>query len=140
MKTMWKDIKQLVTLKQSPTPLRSMIEVGDLKLTDAKLIANVFNNYFSNIRSNMANDIPTVTTIFQDYLNGSIYIFQSFELFPTTTFEIEEEISNLNNSFKICWSIQHRIKLLKMLKSILSAPLVHIFLIVYFYLVLFLTN
>jgi hypothetical protein len=35
-----------------------MIEVGDVTLTDAKLIANVFNNYFSNIRSNIANDIP----------------------------------------------------------------------------------
>ncbi len=103
MKNMWKGIKQLVTLKQSPTPLTSIIEVGNVKLTDSKLIANVFNNYFSNIGSNIANGIPTVTTTFQDYL-----------------------ISNLNNS-KSAGPFIIPTKLLKMLKSILSAPLAHLF-------------
>jgi hypothetical protein len=71
-----------------------------------------------------ANDIPTVTTTFQDYLYGNIS--QSFQLFPTTTFEIEEEISNLNNS-KSAGPFSIPTKLLKMLKSILSAPLAHLF-------------
>jgi hypothetical protein len=71
-----------------------------------------------------ANDIPTVTTTFQDYLYGSIS--QSFQLFQTTTFEIEEEISNLNNS-KSAGPFRIPNKLLKMLKSILAAPLAHLF-------------
>jgi hypothetical protein len=76
-----------------------------------------------------------VTTTFQDYLNGSI--FQSFELFPTTTFEIEEEISNLNNSKSAGPFIAT--KLLKMLSPYYQHHS-HIFLIAYFHLVLFLTN
>ena len=66
----------------------------------------------------------TVSTIFQDYLNLSE--FSAFPVFPTTTFEIEEEISNLNNS-KSARPFSIPTKLLKMLKSILSATLAHIF-------------
>ncbi len=69
-------------------------------------------------------DILTVTTTFQDYLYGSIS--QSFQLFPTTTFEIEEEISNLNNS-KSAGPLGIPTKLIKVLKSVLSALLAHLF-------------
>ena len=54
------------------------------------------------------------------YLNRPVA--RSFQLFPTTAFEIEEEISKLNYS-KAVGPFSTPINLLKMLKTILSAPL-----------------
>ena len=124
IKNIWKGIKQLVTLKQSSTFHPSMIEINNKKLINSKEIANAFNNYFSNVGSSIANNIPIVNTTFQEYLSRPAT--QSFQLFPTTTFEIEEEISNFNNS-KATGPFSIPTKLLKMLKSILSAPLAFLF-------------
>ena len=99
----------------------SMIEKDNFKSTDPKLIANAFNDYFSNVGSNISNDIPTVNTTFLQYLNRPVP--QSFQLFPTTTFEIEDIIGTLNKStgpFSIPTN------LLKILKTILSVPLAYL--------------
>ena len=73
-----------------------MIEVDNVKLSTSKLIANAFNNYLSNVGSNVTNNVPRVNATFYQYLNRPVV--QSFQLFPTTAFEIEQEISNFNDS------------------------------------------
>ena len=37
-------------------------------MTDPKSIANVFNNYFANIGSNLASSIPNVGKAFYEYM------------------------------------------------------------------------
>ena len=121
---MWKRIKQIITLKRSSMHIPSMIEKDSLRLTDSKLIANAFNNYFSNVGSNISKDIPIVSTSFLEYLNRPVP--QSFQLFPTTTCEIENIITTFNNS-KSIGPFSIPTKLLKILNTVISAPLACIF-------------
>ena len=124
MKNVWKGIKQLVTLKKSSTSIPSMIEIDNVKLINSNLIANAFNNYFSNVGSNVANNIPRVNATFHQYLSRPVA--RSFQLSPTTAFEIEDEISKFIDS-KAAGPSSIPTNLLKMLKTILSTPLANLF-------------
>ena len=56
----------------------------NVEITDPKMIANAFNNYFTNIGNNLAN---------LDNIKSPLPIV--FFIFPATTNEIETEISQL---------------------------------------------
>ena len=124
MRDMWKGIKQIITVKQSSLHIPSTIDKDNTSLKDSKLIANAFNNYFSNVGSNISNEIPNVSTSFLHYLDRPVP--QGFQLYPTSTLEIESIIGAFNGS-KSTGPFSIPTKLLKMLQSILSAPLAHIF-------------
>ncbi len=124
IKNTWKGIKQLITLKNQPYSVPNLLRVDNLNLTNSKLIADAFNNYFSNIGSNIANTIPTVDISFEKFLNNSLC--HSFFLSPVTTLEVEEEITNLNLS-KSVGPFSIPTKLIKILKCLLSGPLAYLF-------------
>jgi len=56
-------------------------------LTDQKLVANKFNNYFVNVADKLAKDIPKNNSKFQDYLKNPNE--HSIFLNETTEYEIE---------------------------------------------------
>ena len=59
-KRVWNGIKQIIHFK-SPTNQRVVkIVKNDNAITDSHMIANAFNDYFANIRKDLANSIPTV--------------------------------------------------------------------------------
>ena len=117
-KNMWKGIKHLITLKPKGLNLPTKILKYDHVLKDSVSIASAFNDYFSNIDKNLANDIPSTSKSPIDYLGASQA--NTFFLFPVTSKEIE--ISNLNET-KATGPFSIPTKLLKLLKVCLSKPL-----------------
>lgn len=89
--------------------------------SDAKSIANAFNNYFSNIGNELDNQIPRGHSNLMVYLHTPVK--DSFFLFPSTTRrEIEVEISNLRTS-KAVGPFSIPIDILKVIKCVVSKPL-----------------
>ena len=89
-----------------------------------KAIANAFNNFFAKIGNNIANSVPNTDCSPQQYLNKQTY--DTFYLFPTSTSEIETEISAINVR-KATGPYSIPSNLLKLLKSVISKPLEIIF-------------
>ena len=83
-------------------------------------IANAFNNYFSNIGKEVDNQISRGHSNPMDYLRSPVK--DSFFLFPTTSREIEVEISNLRIS-KAVGPFSITIDILKIIKCVVSKPL-----------------
>ena len=81
------------------------------------------NNYFSSIGSNIASAISTVNIPFETFLNRPIC--NSFVIFPTSTFEVENIINSLNPS-KSTGPFGILTKLLKILKTLVSGPLAYL--------------
>ena len=120
MKTIWSGIKQLVTLKGKSSGHPSKIILNNQTIKDPKAIATAFNNYFARIGSKLADDIPLVDIEPESYLGPQL--LNSFCLFPVTSSEIADEISNLNVS-KAIGPFSISACLLKLLKSCISKPL-----------------
>ena len=120
MKNIWSGIKQLVTLKGKSSGHPSKIILNNRTIKDPKAIATAFNNYFARIGSKLADDIPLVDIEPESYLCPQL--LNSFCLFPITSSEIEDEISNLNVS-KATGPFSIPACLLKLLKSCVSKPL-----------------
>ena len=118
-KKVWKGIKEIV--KSKPQQFKcTKIMNGNQEISDPKLIANIFNNYFSNVGKNFADSMPTVQNTPTEYLG--IPIRNSFFISPTTRGEIEQEISKFKSS-KAVGPFSIPIFVLKMVKSVISEPL-----------------
>ena len=89
-----------------------------------KAIANAFNNFFAKIGNDIANSVPSRDCSPQKYFNKQTY--DTFYLFPTSTSEIETEISAINVR-KATGPYSIPSNLLKLLKSVISKPLEIIF-------------
>ena len=103
---------------------RTEIIKDNTTITDVKDIANEFNYYFANIGINLAKSIPENHQKFTEYLSNPQT--HSFYLFPTTSQEIEIEISELNPK-KPTGPFSIPTKLLKIAKYYLSIPLEYLF-------------
>ena len=79
----------------------------------------MFKEYFANIGKDLTSSIPNVQQSPIDYFNHSIY--NSF-IFPTTSDEIEKEISCLKLG-KSSGFFSVPTKILKILKTVVSKPL-----------------
>lgn len=66
----------------------------NIDITDPKLVANAFNNYFTNVGNNLANQIRVQNSPL-DYLKSPSC--SSFCIFPVTADEIETDISSLKS-------------------------------------------
>ena len=94
------------------------------EISDIKSIANAFNNYFSNIGKELDKQIPRGHCNPMDYLYSPVK--DSFFLFPTTSREIEVEISSLRIS-KVVSPFSIHIDILKIIKCVVSKPLEMLF-------------
>ena len=101
-------------------PIPTKLIHKDQEITDTKKIANVFSEYFASVGDRLATDIPRISTSPLDYIDTCNS--ESFYLFPTTSSEIEREISYLNTS-KAVGPNSLPIKVLNLLQHILSKPL-----------------
>ena len=120
----WKGIRRLVILKPQTLSKPTKLILNNSEICDSKSIANAFNNYFANIGNNLTCNIPKVNKCPSDYLTTPLP--NSFYLFPTTSIEIEQEISRLNIK-KSTGPYSIPTIVLKSLKSVLSKPLEIIF-------------
>ncbi len=90
------------------------------EVTNRQSIVNAFNDYFTNIGSNVAKSKPLVNTTPFQYMPNTLC--NSFVLFPITPHEIIDEINNLDLS-KSVGPFSVPIKLLKIIKHFLAEPL-----------------
>ena len=124
IKKTWQGIKQLITLSNKKFHTPTTTETDSQKITNTIDIANAFNTYFANIGSNLAASIPSLAVSYTKYLKSPT--LQSFALYPTTSWEVEQEINNLCGN-KSTGPFSIPTKLLRLLKSILSEPLSYLY-------------
>jgi len=62
-KKLWNGIKEIVHFRPKINQKIFKIIQNEIELTDAKQVANSFNNYFANIGVNLARLIPKVNTL-----------------------------------------------------------------------------
>jgi hypothetical protein len=101
-KIIWSGIKEIIHFKPKTNQKTIQIVEDNVEITDPKIIANAFNNYFTNIGNNLANLIPKVPNSPLENLKSPLP--NSFFIFPATTNEIETEISQLKTGKAACWS------------------------------------
>ena len=124
LKKIWTDIKRIITLRPKCNHAPKKINNNNADITEPKAIANAFNNFFAKIGNDIAYSVPTTDCSPQQYLNKQTY--DTFYLFPTSTSEIETEISAIN-VHKATGPCSIPSNLLKLLKSMISKPLEIIF-------------
>ena len=72
-----------------------MLKVGKTMITDQKDVAEIFNNYFTDIVPKLSEKIPKAKHSYKHYMKT--YIDKSLFLSATTTEEIKNLISSLNH-------------------------------------------
>ena len=93
-KKMWKMINELTCRKNRDKNTIQALKLANGQLTsDAKTIANTLNEYFVNIGTNLANQLPTAPMTYEHFLKNPQA--NSFFLHPTDP----GEISKIMNSF-----------------------------------------
>lgn len=120
-KRLWTGIKRIINNKSKTNRIPTKLTNNNNNITDPKEIADTFNNYFANIGENLARAIPSTTQSAAQFLKPNSY-YDSFFLFPTTSSEIEAEITKLNPS-KASGPFSIPTKILQLVKHIISKPL-----------------
>ena len=92
-KRIWQGIKQIVEINPQVNQLISKIVSENCEVTDPKVIANAFNNYFANIGANPASSIPSASKTGNEFMLPPIC--DSLFLFKVTADEIQLEIGKL---------------------------------------------
>ena len=90
MKTKWKTIKEIINVKtKNDVPINSLL-IGETITTNAKLIANHFNTFFTSVAAKLNEKIVKAKKPFSHYL-GQI-TDETIFLSPTTPADIESLI------------------------------------------------
>ena len=125
MKNLRTGIKSIINPK-SNNSLQSISQLtanGEL-IQDLQKVANVFNNFFVSVSTQVCSEIPRTKTSPLDYLKNRN--MNSFLISPITHSEIEDIIISVKNG-KSAGPFSIPVKLLKLVKSDISRPLACIF-------------
>ena len=124
LKSTWKGIKNLISLKELPNVAPSNIFDNGRSLTEPQEIANAFNKYFVNVATDIQSSIRYSKNNFHDFL-PPINI-NSFFLNPTDEIEVKNIILSLNPS-KAIGPNSIPTKILKLLINDVSSQLTEFF-------------
>ena len=91
----WQEIKVLININTQTKYAPICLQIKDSIVTDSKVIANEFNNFFNSIATKIDSKIIQTETPFQDALKNPNE--KSFFMHPTTKEEIEDNIKLLND-------------------------------------------
>lgn len=99
LKETWKNINEILNRDKRSKRISKHFIHNNTKITDHKQIANLFNDYFTNIGPNLANKISNAKYTPKHYLNKLPGSFnKSILLRKVTTEEVKKIISNLKDS------------------------------------------
>ena len=123
-KKVWNGIKQIIHHK--PRTGQKILKLVDnnKEIIDPKQTADTFNTFFANVGKELEKGIPTVNKNPADYLPDPAS--KTFFILPTTSSEIEDEISGLRSG-KAAGPSSIPTEILKLLKSVISKQLEIIF-------------
>ena len=85
----WQEIKVLININTQTKYAPICLQVKDSIVTDSKVIASKFNNFFNSIATKIDSKIIQTKTDFQDTLKNPNE--NSFLIHPTTKKEIEDQ-------------------------------------------------
>ena len=120
LKTVWKTIKEIINVKtKNDVPINSLL-IGETITTNAKLIANHFNTFFTSVAAKLNKNIMKAKKPFSHCL-GQI-TDETIFLNPTTPADIESLI-NCIKANKAIGPNSIPTKILKEFKTELSEPL-----------------
>ena len=92
----WKGIKSLVNIKSANRSSYKLLDANNNLISNQKQMANIFNNYFVNIGSNIAKKIPNAKSgNIKDYLKF-IKSGKTLFLVPVVSQEVEKIIDSLD--------------------------------------------
>ena len=123
-KSIWRGIRSIISLKLLGNSIPSKLLLEDVELKDSKLIANAFNNFFTNVGPNLANVIPDTNVSPMSYMpnNSSNQLI----LEKVSAKEISDIIQKLNPS-KSTGPFSIPTKILLIIKDLILNPLQTIF-------------
>ena len=96
IKNTWKGIRNLINIKGKNKSQPKSLLVNNKIITEPKKVADTFNNYFSNIASNLQNKIHYHGKDFSKFLTEPNPV--TFFIKPTNEIEIINNINKLNNN------------------------------------------
>ena len=123
MQKTWKIIKQAMNLNKNK-PNITRIRQDNVIVDDPGNISNIFNEYFSSIGENLAQNIPASDKHFVDFLGNPNP--DSIFFVPIHKYEILDIVSNLDNKKSSGYDGVNNFLLKGIIVSIVD-PLVHIF-------------
>ena len=96
IKKTWDGIRQLVSINKRKSVSIKFLNENNSNITDNKIMANTFNDFFSNIGNSIEQKIPKSQRCFSSYLNTPIN--NNFNLQPCNEIEIRNIISRLGSN------------------------------------------
>ena len=96
IKKVWNGIKSIVTLKSKSKTSPKSLNIDGNCITNEKIIAENFNNFFVEIGSNLASKIPKAKKPFNVYLKNKLV--NSFVLNPVDESEVVKLVNNINKN------------------------------------------
>ena len=124
IKNTWKGIKSIITIKNLSSDLPKSLSSNGSTIKNPVEFSNVFNSYFATIAEKTKENINLSHKYFSDLLKNRHH--NSFFLSPTSKSEILSAISSLDSN-KSVGPKSIPIKILKLLKNIISSKLADIF-------------
>ena len=125
IKSTWNTINELLGKKKSSNALpKSFLNDNNDEVSDPKLIANHFNDFFINVGPNLAKKFKQETDDFCKFLKGSYN--DSMFLYNTNREEIIKEIDKMACKSS-CGVDEISSKVVKYVAQYISVPLCHIF-------------
>ena len=125
IKSTWNTINELLGKKKSSNALpKSFLNDNNDEVSDPKLIANNFNDFFINVGPNLAKKFKQETDNFCKFLKGSYN--DSMFLYDTNREEIIKEIDKMACKSS-CGVDEISSKVVKYVAQYISVPLCHIF-------------
>ena len=116
----WKIINSLLN-NHSSQKLSHIFQLNNTTTCDKKVIVNLFNDYFVNLGSNLAKEIPPSKR--NHLLEGIPHVKESLVLFPTDANEIANVILSIKNTAS-CGSDQISVAAIKTVSNVISPLLV----------------
>ena len=92
----WNGIKQVINIDKKSTQKINCIRDGNFYIHDAKQIAEMFNNHFSQVGQKLEKSIRPTNKKYDDYLNERVE--NSFIIEPTNNDEVLSIIKQFKNS------------------------------------------
>ena len=93
--TLWKGIKSLVNINNSSKKDIKLISDNGMSVSDPKMIAELFNNYFVNIGPSIDKNIKTANKNYKNYMS-QVLVNDNFFLSPVTPQEIFDIIQSFD--------------------------------------------